>query len=68
MPSAVIHSIKYDETTNSLTIAFVSGLIYVYNNVPEKVYLHFKAYQEKGIYFNQHIKGKYPYKKLTQTL
>ena len=63
MPSTVIASIEYDTKTNDLTIGFVSGLVYVYLNVPEEVYKEFKNYREKGVYFNRHIKNKYYFKK-----
>jgi len=63
MPSTVIASIEYDTKTNDLTIGFVSGMVYVYLNVPEQVYQSFKNYREKGIYFNMHIKNKYHFKK-----
>ena len=64
MPSTLINSIKYDAVTNDLTIGFVSGLIYVYFEVPEEVYYNFRNYREKGVYFNQHIRNKYRFKKL----
>jgi len=67
MPSTVIRSITYDKETNELTIAFVSGLIYVYSKVPKIVYENFKTYREKGIYFNKQVKGKYPFTKRIQT-
>ena len=66
MPSTVIRSIEYDKHANELTITFISGLVYVYSKVPESVYENFKTYREKGIYFNQQVKGKYPFKKQAQ--
>jgi hypothetical protein len=65
MPSSVIDSITYDPITNNLTIGFVSGLVYVYLNVPEEIYYSFINYREKGVYFNQYIRNKYRFKKIT---
>ena len=64
MPSTVVKSVEYDTRTSNLTIGFVSGLVYVYFNVPEEIYHVFKNYREKGVYFNQHIRNKYRFKKM----
>ncbi len=64
MPSTVISSIHYNATTSTLRVIFVSGMIYDYKNVPEKVYKEMKTSSSKGTYLNQHIKGTYDYKKL----
>lgn len=42
-------------------------MIYDYKNVPEKVYKAMKTASSKGTYLNQHIKGKYDYKKVNQS-
>jgi len=64
MPSTVISTINYDADTSTLRITFVSGLIYDYKNVPEEIYYALKTSGAKGIYLNQHIKGKYPFEKI----
>ena len=64
MPSSVISSIAYDSATFTLRITFVSGMIYEYKNVPEKVYHALNTSGAKGIYLNQHIKGKYSFEKI----
>ena len=64
MPSTVVNSVEYDTRTNNLTIGFVSGLVYVYFNVPEEIFYSFKNYREKGVYFNQYIRNKYRFKKM----
>ena len=64
MPSTVIAASDYDAFTSTLRIIFVSGMIYYYENVPEEVYLAFKRSGSKGIYFNRHIKDRYPFKKI----
>ena len=64
MPSTVISAMRYNPGTSTLRIIFVSGLIYDYKNVPEKVYKAMKAASSKGSYLNQHIKPVYPYEKV----
>jgi hypothetical protein len=64
MPSTVISTINYDADTLTVRITFVSVMIYDYKNVPEEVYHALKTSSAKGIYLNQHIKGKYPFEKI----
>lgn len=64
MPSTVISSIHYDASSATLRIGFVSGLVYDYRNVPAEIYTALKTSKTKGIYFNQHIKGHYPFEKI----
>ena len=55
---------SYDIATSTLTITFVSGMVYNYKNVPEEVYNALKTSGAKGIFLNQHIKGKYQFVKI----
>ena len=64
MPSSVISSYNYDPHTEDLIIRYVSGLVYCYQKVPEKVFKEFKASVSKGRYLNYNIKGKFEYHKL----
>jgi len=64
MPSSVIKSFSYDPATSALNIIFVSGNIYVYENVPEAVYLKLKSAESKGRFFNSRIKNKYVFRHL----
>jgi hypothetical protein len=64
MPSSVISAIEYDQHTGTLRITFVSGMIYDYKNVPGTTYQALKTSGAKGIFLNQHIKGKYPFEKI----
>jgi hypothetical protein len=64
MPSTVISSMHYYPTTSTLRVIFVSGMVYDYKNVPEKIYKEMKTASSKGAYLNQHIKGAYDYKKI----
>lgn len=64
MPSSVISSFSYDPQSGDLTIRYISGLIYRYMGVPEKVFKEFRANASKGRYLNFHIKGKFNYEKI----
>ena len=64
MPSSVVSGIHYYPSTSILRIIFVSGTIYDYTNVPEKVYNEMRKAFSKGSYLNQYIKGFYKYKKV----
>lgn len=68
MPSAVIASYNYDAPSETLEIRYHSGKVYHYLNVPEKVFKEMRSTMVKGIWFNRHIKGKYPFKEVTPGL
>lgn len=65
MPSSVVSAIKYFPYTATLRIIFVSGTIYDYKNVPEKIYTQMKEAFSKGTYLNKYIKGFYKYEKVS---
>jgi len=65
MPSTVIASLSYDAPSATLRVVYTSGVTYDYAQVPVHVYESLKASRTKGVYLNQHIKGKYHYKKVT---
>lgn len=52
--------IGYDAKKEELEVTFKNGGVYVYQNVPEVVYQALMLSQSHGLYFNQHIKDKYP--------
>ena len=64
MPSTVVSSINYDPDSGTLIIKYVSGIVYHYKDVPEKVYKELKASVSKGRYLNFHIKDKYDFEKV----
>jgi hypothetical protein len=47
-----------------MRIIFVSGVIYDYKNVPQKIFDEMKASDSKGTYLNQYIKGRYEFEKV----
>jgi hypothetical protein len=64
MPSTVIANMQYDPASATLRVEFVSGLVYLYKEVPEAVFLAMKTSGAKGIYLNRHIKGRYRYERI----
>jgi hypothetical protein len=64
MPSSVVAGIKYDPVSSVLRVIYVSGMIYDYLDVPQKVYTAMKEAFSKGTYLNQHIKGHYKFEKV----
>jgi len=64
MPSTVIRSFVYNEEEETLIIEFVSGNRYRYLKVKKEVVDAFRSYREKGVFYNQHIKGKYAFERL----
>ena len=65
MPSSVVSSFSYDHASATLRVVFVSGMVYDYLKVPEKVYMAMKASASKGIFLNTKIKGHYSFKKIS---
>ena len=64
MPSSVVSSMKYDADNELLYVVFVSGDVYAYKKVPEKVFKDFKASISKGTFLNRNIKKFYKAEKL----
>ncbi|PWS29135.1 KTSC domain-containing protein [Pedobacter yonginense] len=64
MPSSVISHFSYDATSKSLTITFVTGMVYQYKNVPLKTFEMLKSSVSKGRYFNHFIKKNFKFKKV----
>ena len=63
MPSSVVAAIRYDITTSTLRIVYVSGSVYDYKDVPEKVYNEMKKSSSKGEFLNKEIKPNYEVEK-----
>jgi len=64
MPSSVIKYFNYDTASKTLKIIFVTDMVYLYKNVPEKIYKMLKASGSKGRYFNSNIKDKFKFQQL----
>jgi hypothetical protein len=65
MPSTVIANIRYDALSHTLRIEFLSGAVYDYKHVPEKIYKSMISSGSKGQYLNEHIKGNYEFEKVS---
>ncbi len=65
MPSSVIASFNYDKKNSKLEIRFVSGLKYSYFDVPVNIYEGMRKSRSKGTYFNQKIKDKYVFERMS---
>lgn len=62
--STEIEWIGYEEKDRVLQVEFIAGGVYQYTNVPKWVYLEFLEAISYGRYFEENIKGKYPYRKV----
>lgn len=57
--SSNLRSASYDPTSSSLTIEFQNGGLYVYEGVPETVFLGLVQAASAGRYHHQWIKDRY---------
>jgi hypothetical protein len=64
MPSAVIRSYLYYPEDQRLRVAYVSGAVYDYFDVPAEVYAAMKTFQSKDAFLNRQIKGRYAFEKV----
>jgi hypothetical protein len=62
--SSVMTSIGYDNETQALDITFTSGETYRYSNVPRDIYAALLNAESKGEFFNDHVKGIFPFTKV----
>jgi len=62
--SSNLLSVGYDSASNILEIEFKDGGVYHYSGVPENTYTGIMNAPSKGIYLNQHVKGRHQYKKV----
>lgn len=65
MPSSVIRFFGYAPDTRELKVTFVSGRLYVYEDVPPEVAAAFRQARSKGTYFNREIRDRYVYRDIT---
>ena len=49
-----------------MTVTFVSGRVYVYEDVPDEVAAAFKNARSKGAFFNQQIRDRYACREVTR--
>jgi hypothetical protein len=58
-------AIDYDPQQKVITVTFKGGVIYLYYDVPEKVYRALITAESKGIYFSEHIRDQYACEQIT---
>lgn len=63
--SSVIVGIEFDlnssDGVGSLSVFFIKGSIYKYEDVPEHLYLRFLSSKSKGKFFNRWIKDRFKF-------
>lgn len=57
--SSLLRAVKYDESSQVLTVILVEGDIYEYKGVPKKVYEKLLSADSKGSYFVAEIRDEY---------
>ena len=60
--STTLATVAYDEAQKLLQLVFCSRAVYLYFGVPATVYQALLDAPSKGRYFNQSIRGRFPYR------
>lgn len=63
--SSNVRSVGYSKVDRVLEVAFHSGGLYRYENVPVDVHAALMASPSKGGFLAQFIKGRYPYRPIS---
>jgi hypothetical protein len=63
--SSTLATIAYDRTRELLQLEFTSRALYQYFGVPAAVCEGLLRASSKGNYFNQAIRGKFPYRRIS---
>jgi hypothetical protein len=62
--SSNLRSVGYSPESQRLEIEFVSGAVYVYSHVPERVHAGLMMAPSKGSYHHAHIRKRYAYQRI----
>ena len=65
--STTLASAGHDARAAVLELQFRNGTLYQYFHVPQSVYGNLLGAPSKGGYFNQSIRGRYPYQRIQNT-
>ena len=65
LKSTSLNAATYQDQSAFLELEFRSGVSYRYLGVPEQVYRELLSAESKGRYFNQHIRNRFAYAKMT---
>jgi KTSC domain-containing protein len=60
--STTLATVAYDEARELLQLEFCNGVVYLYFGVPEAVHEALLGAPSKGRYFNQTIRGRFPFR------
>lgn len=63
--SSSIASVGYDDAEGFLELAFQSGGVYRYSDVPRDVYEGMLGADSHGRYFHEHVRGRFDYRRVT---
>ena len=61
--SSMIYAVGYDEESQTMEVAFNSGGVYRYFDVPKDIYEGLLAAESKGRYMRANVIDMYPYAK-----
>lgn len=61
MPSSVIESVAYDKDDRRLTVRFVTGRVYIYDDVPPAVAAGLAGADSRGRFFNEAVRDRFPF-------
>jgi len=62
--STTISTVAYDVAGERLQLEFCRGAIYEYLDVPDAVHQSLLRAPSKGAFFNQTIRGRFPYRRV----
>ncbi len=62
--SSNLRSVGYDPASQALEVEFQDGSVYQYSGVPASEYSGLMAASSKGSYLHEHIKDRYPYRRV----
>jgi len=62
--STTLAAVAYNETQKLLQLEFCSQTVYLYFGVPAAVHQALLGAPSKGRYFNQTIRGRFPYRRV----
>ena len=62
--SGIFDTIQYQESSETLTLIFISGYGYEYYEVPRACYRGLIMTGSKGVYFNTWIRGRFPCRRI----
>ena len=62
--STNLHSVGYDEQTQTLEVQFMGGSVYQYYGVPANTHGQLMQAPSKGQFFNTYIRRSYPFSRV----